>query len=393
MGTADFTIDFWFKSSTGHTIMGNNTSAWGTGSISITLGHDTLGANNLFFFVSGANSTNVLLKSTSEVKDNQWHHAAISRSSNVFRLFIDGKVEATNTSTVAIDFSYGGLTHIGGCGWDSVSSKFHGYLDNFRVTKGLARWTSDFTPPKATPIANLIATADSKKINLSWSPISNATGYNIYRSTTESGPYNLIKSSVTESSYADTQVSNKTTYYYVVTSICEGSESIYSNEVCASLIDGNALVRITMDTGECKEYDMTQDEASAFVSWYNGDVSLYYAIDKGFNLSCFASRKDYVAHKRIAYFEVMSYTDTTSSSSPSTSATNSALLRISMENGDVLEYEMTSDNVDAFVTWYTGGATSSPTYSIAKTYNLGPFTDRTDYVVYDQIANFEVLKN
>ena len=69
---------------------------------------------------------------------------------------------------------------------------------------------------------------------------------------------------------------------------------------------------------------------------------------------------------------------------------NKALLVISMVTGERKEYEMTSDKINDFITWYNSKAASGPTYMIEKEYNKASFTARKDYIAYDQISNFEV---
>ena len=67
-------------------------------------------------------------------------------------------------------------------------------------------------------ITGLTATMDgSDAINLSWTAVSGALGYNIYRSTEENGTYTQINSSpITSASYSDTGLTPNTIYYYKV---------------------------------------------------------------------------------------------------------------------------------------------------------------------------------
>ena len=66
--------------------------------------------------------------------------------------------------------------------------------------------------PQAT---GLTATASDSKIALSWTACADATAYNVYRSTTASGPYTKLGSSTT-TTYDDTTAAKGTTYFYVV---------------------------------------------------------------------------------------------------------------------------------------------------------------------------------
>jgi len=72
-------------------------------------------------------------------------------------------------------------------------------------------------------------------VELSWtaSTSSNATGYNIYRSTSPDGPFTKINSTpVLGTEYTDTTVASGMTYYYAATSVdLDGGESAYSGLV------------------------------------------------------------------------------------------------------------------------------------------------------------------
>ena len=83
---------------------------------------------------------------------NSWHHIALSYDQSAFRLFVDGTLVGSTTfntqtsndstqSTLKVGaFEYAG-TVLGGF--------MDGYIDDFRITKGVARYTANFTPPTA----------------------------------------------------------------------------------------------------------------------------------------------------------------------------------------------------------------------------------------------------
>ncbi len=85
---------------------------------------------------------------------NTWTHFAVSRASGNLRLFVNGtQAGTTQTST----------TNIGtASGYPKLGSNTFGftgaYLDDFRVTKGIARYTANFTPPVAA-FPNVLAPA------------------------------------------------------------------------------------------------------------------------------------------------------------------------------------------------------------------------------------------
>ena len=73
-------------------------------------------------------------------------------------------------------------------------------------------------PPPAVP-ANVAAVAGNARVAVSWDIVPGATTYNLWRATTAGGPYTLIAPNVSGVSLGclDTDVTNQTTYYYVVT--------------------------------------------------------------------------------------------------------------------------------------------------------------------------------
>ncbi len=80
---------------------------------------------------------------------------------------------------------------------------------------------------------NLTAAAGEEQVLLNWNAVTAASGYNLYRSTTNSGPYDQIATNLTVTNYTDTQVTGGTRYFYVVRSFNGTYESANSNQVSA----------------------------------------------------------------------------------------------------------------------------------------------------------------
>jgi hypothetical protein len=79
---------------------------------------------------------------------NTWYHVAVTRSGNTFKLFKDGiQNGATVTNSGACPATAStGLLYVGaevGGGY----ANWNGYIDDLRITKGYARYTSNFTAP------------------------------------------------------------------------------------------------------------------------------------------------------------------------------------------------------------------------------------------------------
>jgi hypothetical protein len=71
-----------------------------------------------------------------------------------------------------------------------------------------------------------------------------------------------------------------------------------------------------------------------------------------------------------------------------------ALLIVTMSDEIQKEYDLSMDEINAFITWYNTRATGTglPHYTFNKDFNLGPFQSRKDYLVFDKIQNFEVME-
>jgi hypothetical protein len=80
------------------------------------------------------------------------------------------------------------------------------------------------TPPSAP--TGVSVTGGANQTTVSWSAVSGATSYRVYRATTSGGPYTLV-GSPTGTSFNDTGLACNTTYYYVVTAFasCESGNS------------------------------------------------------------------------------------------------------------------------------------------------------------------------
>lgn len=85
-----------------------------------------------------------IVTSSSSISANTWTHVAVARSGTSLKAFFDGVQVISVTSSV--DFNGTGLARIGygNGGWPLA-----GYVDDLRVSLGVARYTANFTPPDA----------------------------------------------------------------------------------------------------------------------------------------------------------------------------------------------------------------------------------------------------
>ena len=133
-GTGDFTIEFWISTTlTAFNIM-NPSSATGTGYWGLLFQGGNLRWNDAY------NTTNLFFINASAILDGAWHHVAICRASGSIKVYYDGVSQTTQSDST----NYSGVA-AWRIGLGNVTS-FRGYLSSFRVNKGTAVYTSNFTP-------------------------------------------------------------------------------------------------------------------------------------------------------------------------------------------------------------------------------------------------------
>ena len=153
-GTGDFTVDMWI----------NARSVSGYGRL-ISIGANDGGANNMWFLGLGSgwgggtkmnwgyrNASGYTETTTSALTVNTgtWYHVAVVRSGNTLTYYFAGSAVGTQDLT--------GVTINGGVTGAIIGSRYNanvsdiiepwnGYIDEVRISKGIARWTGNFTPP------------------------------------------------------------------------------------------------------------------------------------------------------------------------------------------------------------------------------------------------------
>jgi|694.fasta_scaffold01024_11 hypothetical protein len=142
----DFTVETWIYL----------TSAAGTGNQTIaSFGYNnSTGTGPWGFYLNGTGPYTLYFNSTSGNKAssttvaipiNTWTHVTYCRTGSTGRFFVNGTIVGT---TISDSFTYSGTTQslFVGIMSDVSSAPLYGYLDDLRITKGYARYTSNFTP-------------------------------------------------------------------------------------------------------------------------------------------------------------------------------------------------------------------------------------------------------
>ncbi len=145
-GTGDFTIEFWIYI-TGVQTSGNSWiaaiakrgSASTDGTWAIDFANGTADLRYRLLNVTGGTVT----VSIGTVPTSQWVHVAVSKQSGTTRTYLNGVAGGTTTNAISVN----GSTEPINIGWDNFGGGLNGYIDDLRITKGIARYTSNFTPP------------------------------------------------------------------------------------------------------------------------------------------------------------------------------------------------------------------------------------------------------
>ena len=148
----DFTVECWVR----RTATGNYPYLWDFRAGGAQAEQSSVYLNHAdsykpHYYVDGA----VRINSTAGLAVDTWYHFAIVRSSGTTTMYVDG----SSAGSFSDSFTYpAGPLRIGDYGNNGYG--LTGYVDDFRITNGIARYTSSFTPPTT---AHLTSAGDINK--------------------------------------------------------------------------------------------------------------------------------------------------------------------------------------------------------------------------------------
>jgi Concanavalin A-like lectin/glucanases superfamily/SPRY domain len=103
------------------------------------------------------NSSQIALSASGSVKAAQWNHFAVVRSGSAVNIYVNGVSIASGTSSYSIPAA---TTYVGRA-VHSTGEDMNGYVQDVRVYKGVAKYTSSFNPPSSTANPTVAAANDS----------------------------------------------------------------------------------------------------------------------------------------------------------------------------------------------------------------------------------------
>jgi hypothetical protein len=235
-GTSDFTVEFWFyRTGLGS---GNNhivdARPNGTGSDATFLIYMATGTTAPIYHTSGSTK----ITSSINLGANVWTHIAVVRNSGTTTLYMDGVSGGSfSDSNNYVDTAGSTLGFWAGSSTDYASYTTPGFFDDFRVTKGVARYTSGFTPPTT---AHLTSAGDANKqiiVN------SSADGVDV-----GTGGINQARISKAWVNFEGTDTSNIRGSYNV-SSISDRGTGLFTVNFSTAMTDANYAVNATSGHG------------------------------------------------------------------------------------------------------------------------------------------------
>lgn len=199
-GTEDFTIEGWIYHSAAN---GSFRTIYASG-YPIQL---YVNSNNVIAYCSSSTTSpsyfvNGIGGPSNSLQNNTWTHFAFVRNGNSFTVYVNGNAGTSTTSSSAVAAAsrsiLGGFstTLYGIC----LNSGENAYIDDFRITRGRAVYTSAFTPPTS---ALDLDTAVTGKGGLVWIKERTVTQNNVLTDT-ERGATKTLVANATSAESTDT---------------------------------------------------------------------------------------------------------------------------------------------------------------------------------------------
>jgi len=150
VGTGDFTVEAWYYRG------GLGTHDDAVGNIILQTGNTPNSQNGIWLADAqgklegrvhyGSGSWNLDITSSSTMVNNRWYHVAMSRSGSTVRIFLDGALEASGSSSSDLTTAYSNEAYVGAQGNSTGNRGIIGFISNARISNA-ALYTAAFTVP------------------------------------------------------------------------------------------------------------------------------------------------------------------------------------------------------------------------------------------------------
>lgn len=150
-GTGNFTVDCWFRcpsfsAADSYAIV---TQGATSGTIFTFRIGDNNAAEKKFYFLalSGGVTKAEYLSDAVTLNVDTWYHVAVVRNGTSLKIYLDGTSINLTENTAIGDNDTGDTDTALFVGARNSDEYFNGWIDELRISKGIARWTANFTPP------------------------------------------------------------------------------------------------------------------------------------------------------------------------------------------------------------------------------------------------------
>ena len=163
MGAGNFTVECWIyitSLAAAREICSINTNTASDAYCQVRL---LVNTNGSMYFLSASGATtwipgSLTTTATGLITTNTWYHIAAVRNGNNFNLYIDGTSRLSFTSSATL-YNNNNISVIAARNSNGSYGQYMlGYIDDFRVMKGYAVYTANFTPPTAALADNITTT-------------------------------------------------------------------------------------------------------------------------------------------------------------------------------------------------------------------------------------------
>lgn len=154
-GSGDFTIEFWWYP-TDTTRQALYHGSFGA-DYSIGIDYNSTGTNTIGIWASSSGSSWNLINADGGgngigrvvIPQDQWCHFVYERRGNQWTSYVNGVADVTVNVSGTVDINASDIQAIGAW-WNSETamSDVHGYIQDFRIYKGVAKYTGGFDVPK-----------------------------------------------------------------------------------------------------------------------------------------------------------------------------------------------------------------------------------------------------
>ena len=149
-GTGAFTVEFWIYAAGYPTGLGGDAQGYiafrnlAGGNFGLFIGVLSGATNRLFTSSSGVDIT-----ASSTYANGAWIHIAYVRNGTTATLYQDGA--SVGSATLSANMTSSGAVNIGSGEWPAAPTLMNAYIYDLRITKGVARYTANYTPAPFPP--------------------------------------------------------------------------------------------------------------------------------------------------------------------------------------------------------------------------------------------------